>query len=58
VVRMVKEGKVTAVTGEDIDIAADSICVHGDNPEAIEFVKNIRKALEEAGVEVVPLAEL
>jgi UPF0271 protein len=58
VVRMVKEGKVTAVTGEDIEICADSICVHGDNPEAIEFVKNIRKALEEAGVEVVPLAEL
>ncbi|MGI6144085.1 MAG: LamB/YcsF family protein [bacterium] len=58
VVRMVKEGKVTAVTGEDIDICADSICVHGDNPEAIEFVKNIRKALEEAGVEVVPLADL
>ena len=30
VVRMIKEGKVTAITGKDIDIKADSVCVHGD----------------------------
>lgn len=58
VVRMVTEGKVTAVNGEDIDICADSICVHGDNPEAIEFVKSIRAALEDAGVKVVPLVSV
>lgn len=58
VVRMVTEGKVTAVNGEDIDICADSICVHGDNPDAVEFVHNIRLALEEAGVHVVPLAKV
>ncbi|AVX21756.1 MULTISPECIES: LamB/YcsF family protein [Carboxydocella] len=56
VVRMVTEGKVTAINGEDIDIKADSICVHGDNPEALAFVKEIRTALEEAGVSVEPLA--
>lgn len=50
VIRMVKEGKVTAVTGEDIAISADSICVHGDGPKALEFVKRIRKELSEAGV--------
>ncbi len=57
VVRMVKEGKVTAITGEDIDIKADSICVHGDNPQAVEFVKLIRKALEDEGVQIVSIKE-
>jgi UPF0271 protein len=57
-VRMVTEGKVTAITGEEIPIQADSICVHGDNPEAIAFVARIRDALAAAGVEVVPLAQV
>lgn len=55
VIRMVKEGKVTAVTGNDIAIKADSICVHGDNPKAIEFVKNIKQALIDSGVKVTSL---
>ena len=50
--RMVKEGKVTAIDGTDIDIKADSICVHGDNPDAVAFVKNIRENLEADGIEV------
>lgn len=55
VIRMVKEGKVKAVDGSDIDIKADSICVHGDNPKAIEFVKNIRQSLTDAGITVSSL---
>lgn len=54
-VRMVKEGKIKAINGEDIFIKADSICVHGDNPQAIDFVKGIRKALQEAGISIEPL---
>lgn len=46
IMKMVNEGKVTAITGEEIDIKADTICVHGDTPEALEFVKAIRKGLE------------
>lgn len=52
VVRMVKEGKVTSINGKDIEIKAESICCHGDNPSALEFVKNIRATLEAEGVEV------
>jgi UPF0271 protein len=55
VLRMVKEGKVLAITGEDIDIQADTICVHGDNPRAVEFVEKIKRALQAEGVEVVPM---
>lgn len=58
VVRMVTEGKVQAITGEDIDIKADSICVHGDNPKAVEFVDSIRKALEAEGVKIVPVSDV
>lgn len=52
VVRMVKEGKVETINGNDISIKADSICVHGDNPKALEFVKNIRETLIAEGVEI------
>lgn len=58
VVRMVKEGKVEAITGRDIDIKADSICVHGDNPKAVEFVKKIKETLLNEGIEVVNIAEV
>lgn len=54
-VRMVTEGVVTAVTGEEIAIQADSICVHGDNPSAVEFVACIRAALEAQGVSIAPI---
>ncbi len=50
VLKMVMEGKVTSVTGEDINIQADTICVHGDNPSAILFVQEIRKALENENI--------
>ena len=52
VVCMVKEGKVESINGNDIAIRADSICVHGDNPKALEFVKNIRETLLSESVTV------
>jgi len=52
VVRMVKEGKGESINGNDINIKADSICVHGDNPKALEFVKNIRETLIAEGVSI------
>lgn len=52
VIRMVKEGKVMAVDGTDVDIQADSVCVHGDGPKALMFVKKIREKLLKEGIEV------
>lgn len=57
VVRMVKDGKVTAITGKDIPLQADSICVHGDNAKALQFVRKIRAALTAEGIQVLPLAQ-
>ncbi len=58
VVRMVKEGKVESINGEDIDIKVDSICVHGDNPKALEFVDKIKQTLIDENIEIVPIKEV
>ena len=55
VVRMIKEQKVTAITGKDIPIKADSVCVHGDGVKALAFVKKIRETLTAEGLGIVPL---
>lgn len=52
VARMVLEGKVETVDGSDISIQADSVCVHGDNVHALEFIKGIREVLKEEGIEI------
>ncbi|WP_121612263.1 LamB/YcsF family protein [Mesobacillus foraminis] len=52
VLKMVKEGKVTAVNGQDIFIQADTICVHGDEEKALEFVKKLRTALLAEKIEI------
>ena len=57
VIRMVKEGKVTSIHGKEIDLKPDSVCVHGDNPQALEFVRNIRNTLEQNQIQVLPLGE-
>lgn len=57
-IRMVKEGRVTAITGEEVEIAADSICVHGDNPSALAFVQAIREKLTAEGVVIAPISEI
>ncbi len=58
VIRMVKEQKVTAITGRDIPIRADSVCVHGDGAKALAFVEKIRAALAAEGVAICPLCEI
>jgi UPF0271 protein len=57
VLRMVTEGRVRAISGKDIPIQADSVCVHGDGPKALAFVMKIRAALEKTGIEVASLGK-
>lgn len=54
--RMIIEGKVESIDGSDIPIKADSVCVHGDNPDAVKFVSKIRKSLEEEGIAIKKIA--
>jgi UPF0271 protein len=51
-VRMVTEGVITSVDGTDVPANAESICVHGDSPGAVEMAAGVRQALKAAGVTV------
>jgi UPF0271 protein len=51
-VRMVREGKVTAVDGTDLAIRAETICIHGDGAHAAEFAQALRSAFAASGVSV------
>lgn len=52
VTQMIKKGSITSINGKEIDIKADSVCVHGDGVNALAFVKRIRQTLKEEGIEV------
>lgn len=55
VLRMARDGVVRSVNGRDVAIVADTICVHGDGAHAVEFARELRAALEAAGVVVRPM---
>ncbi|HEX8042686.1 5-oxoprolinase subunit PxpA [Candidatus Deferrimicrobium sp.] len=46
VVRMVRDGEVTAVDGTGISIDPKTVCVHGDTPGAVALLRAIRRRLE------------
>lgn len=58
VVSMVKYGKVTAITGKEIAVEPDSICVHGDGEKAVAFVKKIRERLTSEHIDILPIADV
>lgn len=57
-IRMVTEGKVTAITGDEVALSADTLCLHSDTPNSIRLASYIRSALEAEGVEIVPLGRI
>jgi len=57
VIEMLTIGQVKSIQGNRIEVRADTICVHGDNPCALEFVKSIRKRLSEEGIKLMPIGE-
>lgn len=58
VIKMIKEHKVTTVSGKEIEIFPASVCVHGDSEKALLFVKKIRAALTSENIEIRPLSEI
>ena len=52
VLRMLREGKVRSVEGDDVDVRGETICVHGDTPGAVEFARELRTQLESEGVRI------
>ncbi|MEP7090772.1 MAG: 5-oxoprolinase subunit PxpA [Nocardioidaceae bacterium] len=50
VVRLVTEGVVVSVDGKDVEVEAESVCVHGDTPGAVAMAQAVRAALAAADV--------
>jgi UPF0271 protein len=53
--RLATEKTVVAISGEVVHVDADTLCLHGDTPDAVSLASALRTALEGAGVELAPL---
>lgn len=58
VVQMVTEQVIVSRSGKRMPIQFDSLCVHGDEASAVQVAQAARDALEDAGVEIVPLPQM
>ncbi|WP_028784272.1 LamB/YcsF family protein [Thalassobacillus devorans] len=58
VTRMIKEKRVHTVQGKDIEVQADTICIHGDGENALDFAKYINEALNESGIETTKIKDV
>ncbi|KAB0546155.1 LamB/YcsF family protein [Pseudomonas argentinensis] len=54
--RLVQSGEVEAIDGSITRVEADSICVHGDSPGAIQMAREVRQLLEQSGVSLQAFA--
>ena len=52
VLRMLREGKVRSIDGIDVEVRAETVCVHGDTPGAVEFARTLRSQLEKEDVTI------
>lgn len=55
-VKMAKENCIETINGELIELKAHTLCVHGDNPHAVEMVREIRNNLSNSGISVRPIS--
>ena len=47
-------GRMPSVSGKEVAMSVDSICIHGDSPHALEMARHLRSALETAGFKIAP----
>ena len=55
---LARDGLVLCADGTSLAIRADTLCVHGDGPRAVQSLRAIRAALAKAGIAVRPFVEL
>jgi UPF0271 protein len=54
-VAIARDGRVRAHDGTNLPVRADTICIHGDTPGAVDVARAVRAALESAGIEIAPV---
>ena len=47
VLRAIREGKTLSLGGRDVDVVAETICVHSDTPGALDVAKAVHAALKD-----------
>lgn len=52
VFRMIISKKVKTISGSEIEIMADTFCIHGDNPRAADLIQDLSKRLQEKGIQI------
>lgn len=57
-IQMITKGSVQAIDGTTIPIQADSVCVHGDSPQALALVQSIRRRFQAEAIQLRPLNQL
>ena len=57
IVRLITRGTMISIEGQEIELQADTLCLHGDTPRAWMLAKTIGEALREAGIPVQPLGQ-
>jgi len=55
--RLVTEGRITAIDGTDIALEAQSICIHGDTPTAVAIARTLHETLSQQGVGLQSFAD-
>jgi UPF0271 protein len=53
-IALVRQGTVKTVDGVELPLDAVSLCVHGDNPNALSILRELKPGLESAGVRIAP----
>ena len=49
---MIEQGYVTSLSGRRVPVAADTLCLHGDQPGAVAFARALRQAFSEKGISI------
>ena len=52
VFRMISSQKVKTISGSEIEMLADTFCIHGDNPKAVDLIRDLSKRLQEKGIQI------
>jgi UPF0271 protein len=52
VLQMIREQSVTAATGEKVSLKSETVCIHGDGENALEFAAAIHRKLTEKGISI------
>ena len=58
IAKVIKSGKITALDGKEFKVNSHSLCVHGDNEEAVSLVRNIKEKLIEEGIIIKSMTQI